>query len=467
MAKDNTADFPPEAEDRVYTQQESAQAASELRAYKALEGRSSKRKRAGRLRVIIGVTVGVTILGVVAMLLKNALNPPLPALPQPSDVVQRSDFVDSISATGNLAAYEQVTITPEVDGTVAELFVAEGDSVQAGQLLFTLENPDLDRAITMAQRGLDSANINLRSVQSMRTDAGRAADNAWVVYSDTKWAYELSLTLAPDDPWLTEAPTQADVDRAYEAYRQSLSAVESAKLSVESAQMGVSDAQLSLDQAIAMAEKRKVYTPISGLVVLNNIERGTKLSTLASTGKVPMQVADVSRMRMTISINEIDILGIRPGMQALVSVDALEGYVTDAEVLRVASTSGSGEDVMYYGGGGGLVYYQVDLLIKEPDPRLKIGMSANAQIIFLKLEDVLLVNSMAIQSDGPRSFVLVMEEDGSNREVDVVIIASSSSITVVEGDLEAGDQVLLTIGYNGGQSPGGGVIRPGGAVIVD
>lgn len=469
MAQNESLEVPPAVEDRVYTQQESAQAAAELKAFKALEGRSSKRKRARRLRIIIGISFGLLVVGVCALLLKNLLAPKTPVLPPPSDFVVRGDFINSISATGNLAAYEQVTITPEVDGTVIELNVAEGDTVSAGQLLFTLENPDLDKAITTAQRGLDTANLNLRSSQTARNDAGKAADRAWEEYEAIRLAHESSLSLPPGDPLLAQMPTQADVDAAYEAYRLSKVNVESAKLALESSQMAVSDAQGALDAARAMAEKRKVYAPISGLVVLNNIERGTKLSTLASTGRVPMQIADVSKMRMTISINEIDILGIKPGMQATVRVDALPGYLTDAEVLRVASTSGSGQDVVYYGpgGGGGLVYYQVDLLMKSPDPQLKIGMSASAEIIFERIDDVLLVNPMSITDAGDHSYVQVIGEDGSLREVRVTVLASGSAQAAVEGDLNEGDQLLLSVGYPGGTpQPGGGDGAAAGGIVV-
>ena len=459
MAERNPLEIPPVAESRVYTQQESAQAASELQAFKALESRSARRKRAKRRRILIIIALAIFVIGIGTFLLRGFLSPPQKNLPQATDFVYRGDYIDSIRATGNLAAYEQVTITPEVDGTVSELFVSEGDTVELGQPLFTIDNPDLDKAITTAQRGVDSANLNLRSAQAARDDAGSAANRAWADYVATKKAYEDSKLLAPDDPRLERAPTQADVDAAYEMYRKSNSAIEGADIAVDSAYMGITDAQAALDAAIARADKRKVYSPISGLVVVNNIERGTKLSTLAATGQVPMQVADISQMRMTISVNEIDILNVKPGMQAVVNVEALTGYSTDAEVLRVASTSGSGTETYYGGRGGGLVNYEVDLLVKKPDPKLKIGMSAEAEIIVKKIDNVLLVKSMAINDAGDHSYLQVKNEDGTFREVRVKVVASNNSLTAIEGDVRVGDEVLISVGSGKAQPNTGSSVK--------
>jgi len=464
MAEQDPTGTPPKTEERVYTQQESAQAAAELQAYKALEGRSARRKRTKNLRIAIIVVVATITVVLGLVFLKSLAKPQIPTMPPPIDYVTRGDFVDSIQASGNLVANEQVTITPEVDGTVAELYIQEGDTVEKGQLLFTLDNPMLDQSIIQAQRGVDSANLSLRGAQTARNDAGAAADRTWQQYQLVKQAYEDSLLIVPE-PGQTMPegiPTEADVEMAYQSYRAAQMALESSKLSLESAQMSVSDANRMLRDAIETAGKRNVYSPISGQVVVMNLERGMKLSSLMSTGKVAAQIADVSQMRMTISISEIDILSISPGMKAVVSVDAIPGYRTDAEVLRVASTSGGGSDMMYYGyGGGGLVYYSVELQIPSPDPRLKIGMSAGAEIISQRMNNVLMVTSMAVQFDGESSYVEVYEDDGSTRIVIVEVLATSTSQVVIAGDVKDGDKVILNFmggGMGGGMD--GGVVRP-------
>ena len=444
MDEQDINELKPKVEQRVLSPQDSLQAASELQAFKALKSRSERRRRNLLLRIMVAslIITGVLFVG---WLILRGLMPDTPTVMQPTDFVYRGDFSNSIQGNGNLLPLEQVTINPEIDGVVVELYVSEGDSVEAGQLLFTLDNPDLDTAIAMAERGVESARLGLRSAQANRDEAGNYVDQTYAAYAELKALYEYSLTLAPDDPMLELTPTKADVDAAYSVYRQSVLSLDGSKLGLESAQLAVDDAQASLDAAIALAQKRQVYAPISGLVVVMNLERGSRLSSLTSFGQVPIQIADVSQMRLTISVNELDILGVKPGMQAIINVDALMDYTAEAEVLRVASTSSNSD--YYY--GGGLVYYSVDLLLKDPDPRLKIGMTANAQIITLSYENVLLVNTMALQSTVDSTYLQVLDADGSVRNVPVELIASDYSVAVVSGAIKEGDEVLLGSGsYN-------------------
>ncbi|MCL2806931.1 MAG: biotin/lipoyl-binding protein [Coriobacteriia bacterium] len=448
MVKTDSLDMPSAEGNREYTQQEITQAAAELQAFKALEGRSAKQKRTKRLRLIIIIVAVLLALVFGAAFIGSILGSGEQGAFQATDTITRGDYVDSIDVSGNLAAFEQVTITPEVDGTVSALYVSEGDAVEAGQLLFTLDNPDLDQAVSTAQLGVGRANMHLQGAQSTRDEAGGASERALVNYNTMLEAYNASAGQPDvDDMPTNKKLTQADVDQAYEVYRQSVSAVTSADFALADAKIALGDANTALSAAIAVSEKRNIYSPISGLVVLNNIERGTKLSTLAPAGQVPMQIAMIDQMNMTVSVNEIDILSVEPGMRALISVDALDGYSTDAEVLRVASTPGA-TDEMSFGGRGGLVTYKVDLLIKNPDPRLKIGMSADAKIVLQKLDNVFMVNAMAVHDAGAYSFLLVLEDDGSMREAVVKVIASNNTLAAIEGDIREGDEVLLDLGYD-------------------
>ena len=98
------------------------------------------------------------------------------------------------------------------------------------------------------------------------------------------------------------------------------------------------------------------------------------------------------------------------------------------------------------------------LLIAEPDPRLKPGMTAKATIVTRTMEDALMVPISAVQDDGMGgSFVMVVVDpetmDVAEREVEVV--ASDGLTTVVEGALEPGDQIVVAgMGGFGGADGG-------------
>ena len=123
----------------IITPEEASQAAAELQAFKTLESRSSRKKRnkAVRIALIVVAVLVVVIVGIIA----------LRAVLMPADTgeqnivtgaVERGTYLDEVSGNGTLAPYEAVVVTPEIDGTIAELKGAEGDIILFSDEMHTL-----------------------------------------------------------------------------------------------------------------------------------------------------------------------------------------------------------------------------------------------------------------------------------------------------------------------------------------
>ncbi|MDR1421535.1 MAG: efflux RND transporter periplasmic adaptor subunit [Coriobacteriales bacterium] len=426
------------------SQAEVAQAASELKAFKALETRGSRKRRVTRVKLIVIIASALILVVGGFFLLRNLLMPPAEVATSSTEPVVRGTFSEVIDSAGSLAAREQVTITSEIDGTVAEVRVNEGDSVTAGQVLFTIDNPELDQQIAVAQRGVDGAYISYNGSIADRDNANAQRDAAYQAYLDAQTAANAAPT--PSAPG-AEDTTLVSPEQAWEAYLAAQAQASGAQTQVNQVELQVKDAEATLAQAKEAASKRTIVSPIAGQVVVSNIERGARLSTLASGGKPPIQIADMSSMLVSVPINEIDILKLEVDQTAEVTFDAIAGYSATATVRTVAtSPSGSGDSSTGGGGGGGVVSYQATLLIEDPDPRLKIGMSANATIRIKTFTDVLLVSALALQEDGTEKSVTILEEDGSTRTVPVAVLARNERQIVVEGALKEGDELVLGSG---------------------
>jgi len=486
----------PDYQSGQITAADSAQAASELQAFQTLETKSSQSRRAKRIRTVVIVVVSVAVVLGLCALAANFLLPKPDAVALETATVEHGTFNDIIETSGKLAALEQVTVSPEVDGTVAEVLVDEGDTVTAGQVLFTIDNPDLDRQVESAERNLESAKLARSnaytayySAKDTRDDAHKAWENAQASGNDTnvraattrdqaRAAYNAAVANPAAAPSPTAAPSAAtnpltgvpytalDVSQLYQAWSQADAAVAQAGASgaqsvdgawsqyeaadtavctawtqVEAADLQVEEASAAVDAATDLAAKRQVTSSIAGQVVLSNIERGTKLSTLATSGKVPMQVSNTTQLLVEVEINEIDVLEVEVGQKASVTFDALPDVTAEAVVNRIATTASSSA---LAAAGSGVVTYTVELLIEKPDPQLKLGMSASADITTLTLKDVLMVNALAIQDVDGQDTLYVLGADGEQTAVPVKVVASSDTTAAVEGDIEAGAEVLLS-----------------------
>ena len=416
-----------------------AEALADMRAFNDLK---AKRKKQRKRKIVVGIVSAVAVLavagGAFAWYSADQAAKALENMAPQTAFVEQGTFVETVSASGNLQPVASVSATSEVDGIVGEVLVAEGDAVAEGQTLFTVVNDDLDKAVKQAAQGIEEAKNGVAQAQNAVNDAYHAKS--------------------------------AGQQAAARAQEQAQAAAAAAK-ALSSANLALQNAQSAYDEAVARAAKRTVTASIAGSVVAVNIEPGKALGATANAAASPVQIADLSQMTVSINVNEIDILKITADQTAEVAFTAAPDLTLPATVVSIATTSaGSGDAAggAMYGGMGGAVTYAVKLLIAEPDPRLKPGMTAKATITTTTIENALKVPISAVQSDGAGgSFVMVLtdpETQGTEmREVEVV--ASDGLTSVVKGRVKAGDEVVVSGGMGG--APDGMGMAVDGAASAD
>ena len=195
-------------------------------------------------------------------------------------------------------------------------------------------------------------------------------------------------------------------------------------------------AQAALDQANARAAERTVKAPSSGSIVELNAKVGATVSGGmvmgegdTSGGKQCMQIADLSKMKVTVQVGEKDIAKIAVGQTADVTYPAFPDIVSQGTVTAIASVASSDS-----GYGGDSVNFDVDILIDAPDNRLKPGMTAEVSIITEQLDNVVMVPTLALMTDdGDTYYVnLATDETGTEtRRVEVTIVTQNDDEAVV------------------------------------
>lgn len=404
----------------------------------AMESLMRHRRARRRKKLIAGGIVGVIVLvGAVAWGISrftgNAGGGDSPQLM--TTFVDRGDFTEAVETSGAVKPVTSVVVNPEVGGTIESVNVAEGDTVQEGDVLLTVKNDELDKAIRDAEMGVRNAKLGVSQAQS--------------AYATTLEAYN-TVVETPDDKGSVEYKHGAEA-----------SAVDSAAFAVESAKNSLSDAQEAYSIAVANAEKRTVRAPKSGSVVAMNAQVGASTDSAANAGGL-IQIADLSQMTVKVQVNEVDISKVSVGQMAKVTFSALPGVELDAQVTRIATVAGSGEDSS--GHGGGVVTYDVSLLIPQPAAELKPGMTANVQIMLQSVPDTLMVPLSCVAMDeAGGSYVMVVTdyETGAAERRPVSVRASNQTTAAIEGDVDEGDKVLLDpysvpdpdMGTNDGSGP--------------
>lgn len=378
---------------------------SDEEAYAKLKAKRAERRRKKLIRrgIVGGVVGGIVLIAIIATLIINAQ--PQGATDPVTDMVTEGTFTTTVEAKGQLKPISASVVSPSVDGTVEQINVQTGQSVNEGDVLMTIKNDELDRNVAEAQRAVAAAQEDLANAQKA-TAAAQAAPT-----TDTDGA---SATAAAGAATIASTDTSA----------------------VSAAQRSLATAQANLDQANAKAAGRTVTAPSSGSIVELNAKVGATVTggmimgeSDTSGGKQCMQIADLSKMKVTVQVGEKDIAKIAVGQSANVTYPAFPDIVSQGTVTAIASVANS--DSNY---GGGSVTFNVDILIEAPDSRLKPGMTAEVSVVTEQLDDVVMVPTMALMTeDGEHYYVNVATdaEGKKTRRVKVNVVTQNDNEAVV------------------------------------
>ncbi len=375
---------------------------SDEEAYAKLKAKRAERRRKKLIRrgIAAGVVGAIALIAIVATLVINAQ--PQGASGPVTDMVTEGTFTTTVEAKGQLKPISSSVVSPSVDGTVDSINVQAGQSVNEGDVLMTIKNDELDRNVAEAQRAVAAAQEDL-------TNAQKAAAAA-------------------------QATPTTDADGASAA--AGVSAASAETNAVSAAQRSLASAQANLDQANAKAASRTVTAPSSGSIVELNAKVGATVTggmimgeSDTSGGKQCMQIADLSKMKVTVQVGEKDIAKIAVGQSANVTYPAFPDIVSQGTVTAIASVANSDSN-----SGGGSVTFNVDILIEAPDSRLKPGMTAEVSVVTEKLDDVVMVPTMALMTeDGEHYYVnLATDSEGKKtRRVKVTVVTQNDNEAVV------------------------------------
>jgi HlyD family secretion protein len=282
------------------------------------------KKRVSRIILI------VALCGVGAFLLINAFRPDsAPAAEHQLATVQRGDLAVEISAAGNLALSVTEDLAFEISGTVQEVLVEEGDSVEEGQLLVKLDTSEWETELTNLGVALIQAEINL--------------DNA-----------ELALDRAE-----AELSDLSGIDRAVQ-----LEEIDILELQLKLAEARFKEAKEAVAEALEASPE--ITAPFDGFITSVNVEGGDEIT----SGTVAVTLADPNKFEVDILVSEFDIFRVELGGAAVVEVNAIEGLSLPAKITHLAPTATI---------QSGVVNYEVEVELESPETVIQEQQAAMQQ----------------------------------------------------------------------------------------
>ncbi len=171
--------------------------------------------------------------------------------------------------------------------------------------------------------------------------------------------------------------------------------------------------------------------PIDGIIIRKNIEKGEN----AIANKTIFTISDENEPIIEADIPESDIVDIKLGQKAEVSLDALSSNENlAAEVTEIEPASTVIQDV---------VYYKIKLKFEKFDNRLKIGMSADIDINTAEKDDVIMIPWRAVKEKGNQKYVEILKANNQVEKIDIKtgLKGDDGSVEVISG-IQGGENVV-------------------------
>jgi RND family efflux transporter MFP subunit len=233
--------------------------------------------------------------------------------------VKLESVPNEIEAPGTVTSATTVQVAARVMGVVSAVAVREGDMVRAGQMLLTLDDREVGERTSAARAAVDEA-------AHAKEEAARGVAAAQAQADVTTKTYERYITLRDSR---SVSPQEFDeVQARQRAAQETLAAAKARQQQVAS--LG-ERTQAELRSVETVAGYARITAPFSGVVVRRMVEPGT----MATPGVPLLEVEDVSRYRLEVTLDSADATTIGRGAKARVEVDALPGKSFSGTVVEM------------------------------------------------------------------------------------------------------------------------------------
>jgi HlyD family secretion protein len=322
--------------------------------------------------------------------------------PTTAPVIQ-TNISFAVNAAGEITPAEQVSVRPEINGRIETLPVDLGDRVKKGDLLFKLDDAELQQQrasnltdIERAKLELEKADRDFKRAQRLLADKLISQE----LFDDTRTAYQLA-------------------KNALERSQRELAIIEE------------------------RLTKTEVRAPFDCTVLTRPVSIGQAVSGSGgvSGGTEVLTIADLTAMVINAHVNQADVPRLKVAQRVEVTVEAVPGLTVTGVVERIAPQATIKNNIKGYA---------ARILLKNVDPRVRPGMTANVKIPVASAANVTAVPLAAVFTEknpdtGQYERFVYVQKNGGFEKRNVRVGVTDYFFAEIQDGLAAGEIVSLEL----------------------
>jgi HlyD family secretion protein len=352
----------------------------------------------------VGIGVGaVAVLGGIVVFSVKQANKGVVTV-QTTKVATQESLVSQVTASGEIKPTTYTNVTAQGFGRITSIVVNEGDHIKKGQVLLTQENIQANAdvqaqaaAINSAESGVQASEASYKSAQSDLIQAQANLERAKLDWERGQGLFKDGLI-----------PKQ-DYDQRKTAYDAQFAAVDSARAHVLSSKASLDQMRSQVSQGRAVLvhtqdilHKTTYTSPIDGIVSYLPERVGDYVvpGIQNSNGSFLMTLSDMSTVTSEVKVDETDIVNVRIGQDADVTIDAIPGKIFKGRVTQIGSqavlrTSGLAT-TQSTTSNQEAKDFKVVVTLASPPENLRPGLSTTAKIRTAEKKNVLAIPIQAL-----------------------------------------------------------------------
>jgi HlyD family secretion protein len=342
-----------------------------------------------------------------------------------------------LNASGYVTPRRRATVAAKITGRVTGVFFDEGNHAKEGQLLATLDDSDVKRALGAAMADRDSANATIQDFEVQL----RYAE------IQLRRTTELQAAKVQSQDQLDNAQTQADSLRAKIAL---------AKRQVAASEARILEAQQAVDNCVIRA-------PFSGIIVSKDAQIGEMVSPISAGGGFTRTgiatLVDMNSNEVEVDVNEAYIARVQPGQRVTSTLDAYPDWQIPSHVRTVIPTADRQKATV-----------KVRISFDKLDPRIlpdmgvKVAFYGEDELKKTEKKDEgpkasAVIPKSAVRSEGGKAYVFLLRDTkvekrgvtlGNDRGSDVEVLAGvhSGDTLVARGPQNLQDGETVRVNQN-------------------
>ncbi|NRU74234.1 efflux RND transporter periplasmic adaptor subunit [Clostridium beijerinckii] len=340
---------------------------------------------------------------------------------------QEKSLGDSYKAT--LEAYQQGIVTSKIAAKVVAVSIENGQYVNAGDTIATLDDQDIQNSIKTAQAQVEVSEQQVNSTQQQLNSSQVTLQKLQILMDDAQRNYDRQKTLFDGG-----AISKTDFESAEKAlntskadYSSGLASIESAKASIESSKASLEAQKVNLQKAQNDLANTVIKAPISGVISDKTLNVGQ----MASQGAALAKVNDISSVYATIQVPQEKITGVKIGQAATITVDGND-KTYDGTIEAMDSAADATTRV-----------FNCKVKIDNGDKSLLPGIFGKVQLISEEKAQVITVPISALAGN-EGDYSVFLNDNGTAKKQKITIGETNENNVEITDGIKEGDQVICT-----------------------